>query len=58
MDELKYHLVGWGKVCALIASGGLGWQCHFDVWSHVASILINQLSKHSLDFLSYFIHFY
>ncbi|KAM3683733.1 hypothetical protein ACJW30_12G169000 [Castanea mollissima] len=30
------------------------WQCHFDVWSHVASIRINQLSKHSLDFLSYF----
>lgn len=30
------------------------WQCHFDVWSHAASIRINQLSKHSLDFLSYF----
>ncbi|KAK7821479.1 maturase K [Quercus suber] len=30
------------------------WQCHFDGWSHAASIRINQLSKHSLDFLSYF----
>nr|YP_010186850.1 maturase K [Cymaria dichotoma]QVL24534.1 maturase K [Cymaria dichotoma] len=29
------------------------WQCHFSLWFHPRRIYINQLSKHSLEFLGY-----
>nr|YP_009543171.1 maturase K [Ostryopsis intermedia]YP_009543256.1 maturase K [Ostryopsis nobilis]AYU58292.1 maturase K [Ostryopsis intermedia]AYU58377.1 maturase K [Ostryopsis nobilis] len=41
MNKWKYYLVSL-------------WQCHFYVWSRPGRIYINQLSKHSLDFLGYF----
>nr|AAB58653.1 maturase [Rhoiptelea chiliantha] len=41
MNKWKYYLVNL-------------WECHFYVWSHLGRIYINQLSKHSLDFLGYF----
>ncbi|KAL6310597.1 hypothetical protein AAG906_019268 [Vitis piasezkii] len=40
MNKWKYYLVNF-------------WQCHFYVWSQPVRIHINQLSKHSLDFLGY-----
>uniref|UniRef100_UPI00315D8BDD maturase K n=1 Tax=Purshia glandulosa TaxID=3091706 RepID=UPI00315D8BDD len=40
MNKWKYYLVNL-------------WQCHFYVWSQPGRIDINQLSKHSLDFLGY-----
>nr|AFB70542.1 maturase K [Acharagma roseanum]CBV65297.1 maturase K [Acharagma roseanum] len=30
------------------------WQCHFSLWSQPRRIYINQLSKHSLDFMGFF----
>nr|YP_010274322.1 maturase K [Exochorda serratifolia]ARD03052.1 maturase K [Exochorda serratifolia]QGZ09179.1 maturase K [Sorbaria sorbifolia var. stellipila]UJS01106.1 maturase K [Exochorda serratifolia]WEG91320.1 maturase K [Exochorda serratifolia] len=41
MNKWKYYLVNL-------------WQCHSYVWSQPGKIYINQLSKHSLDFLGYF----
>nr|YP_009917814.1 maturase K [Morella salicifolia]QLM01848.1 maturase K [Morella salicifolia] len=41
INKWKYYLVNL-------------WQCHFSVWSRLGRIYINQLSKHSLDFLGYF----
>nr|AAB58650.1 maturase [Alfaroa williamsii] len=41
MNKWKYYLVNF-------------WECHFYVWFHLGRIYINQLSKHSLDFLGYF----
>nr|YP_009648649.1 maturase K [Casuarina glauca]QDA81625.1 maturase K [Casuarina glauca]QXF29324.1 maturase K [Casuarina equisetifolia] len=41
MNKCKYYLVYL-------------WQCYFYVWAHPGKIYINQLSKHSLDFLGYF----
>nr|YP_010304741.1 maturase K [Pyrus elata]YP_010304825.1 maturase K [Pyrus georgica]YP_010319322.1 maturase K [Pyrus pyraster]AFI24221.1 maturase K [Pyrus phaeocarpa]AFI24222.1 maturase K [Pyrus salicifolia]AFI24228.1 maturase K [Pyrus cossonii]UDB59378.1 maturase K [Pyrus communis]SJL35445.1 maturase K [Pyrus takhtadzhianii]SJL35446.1 maturase K [Pyrus medvedevii]SJL35450.1 maturase K [Pyrus tamamschianae]SJL35451.1 maturase K [Pyrus oxyprion]SJL35453.1 maturase K [Pyrus sosnovskyi]SJL35456.1 maturas len=41
MNKWKYYLVNL-------------WQCHSYVWSQPGRIYINQLSKHSLDFLGYF----
>nr|YP_008082714.1 maturase K [Prinsepia utilis]AGL94681.1 maturase K [Prinsepia utilis] len=41
MNKWKYYLVNL-------------WQCHSYVWSQPGNIYINQLSKHSLDFLGYF----
>nr|YP_010513877.1 maturase K [Platycyamus regnellii]AAD52881.1 maturase-like protein [Platycyamus regnellii]UXL85448.1 maturase K [Platycyamus regnellii] len=32
------------------------WQCHFDVWSQLGTIHINQLSEHSFHFLGYFLN--
>src|ERR1051325_8323224 len=40
INKWKYYLVNL-------------WQCHFYVWSQPERIYINQLSKHSLDFLGY-----
>ena len=40
MNKWKYFLVNF-------------WQCHFYVWSQPVRIHLNQLSKHSLDFLGY-----
>uniref|UniRef100_A0AAU6MZ14 Maturase K n=1 Tax=Argentina festiva TaxID=3121457 RepID=A0AAU6MZ14_9ROSA len=40
MTKWKYYLVNF-------------WQCHFYVWSQPGRIHINQLSKHSFDFLGY-----
>nr|YP_010313905.1 maturase K [Pterisanthes heterantha]UNA63470.1 maturase K [Pterisanthes heterantha] len=40
MNKWKYYLVNF-------------WQCRFYVWSQPVRIHINQLSKHSLDFLGY-----
>nr|ANY93353.1 maturase K [Hagenia abyssinica]ARD04134.1 maturase K [Hagenia abyssinica] len=40
MKKWKYYLVHF-------------WQCHFYVWSQPGRIHINQLSKHSFDFLGY-----
>nr|Q8MFF0.1 RecName: Full=Maturase K; AltName: Full=Intron maturase [Rhodotypos scandens]BAB91165.1 maturase [Rhodotypos scandens] len=41
INKWKYYLVNL-------------WQCHSYVWSQPGTIYINQLSKHSLDFLGYF----
>nr|AAB58659.1 maturase [Casuarina stricta] len=41
MNKCKYYLVYL-------------WQCYLYVWAHPGKIYINQLSKHSLDFLGYF----
>nr|ARD03207.1 maturase K [Potentilla indica]QCC30040.1 maturase K [Potentilla indica]QCC30041.1 maturase K [Potentilla indica]QCC30042.1 maturase K [Potentilla indica] len=40
MNKWRYYLVNF-------------WQCHFYVWSQPGRIHINQLSKHSFDFLGY-----
>nr|WHU28253.1 maturase K [Dasiphora fruticosa] len=40
MNKWKYYLVNF-------------WQCHFYVWSQSGRIHLNQLSKHSFDFLGY-----
>nr|ARD00502.1 maturase K [Potentilla purpurascens] len=40
MNKWRYYLVNF-------------WQCHFYVWSQPRRIHINQLSKHSFDFLGY-----
>nr|AKE36460.1 maturase K [Periandra coccinea] len=32
------------------------WQCHFDVWSQLGTIHINQLFEHSFHFLDYFLN--
>uniref|UniRef100_UPI0030019057 maturase K n=1 Tax=Potentilla canadensis TaxID=1076577 RepID=UPI0030019057 len=40
MNKWRYYLVNF-------------WQCHFFVWSQPGRIHINQLSKHSFDFLGY-----
>nr|YP_009445638.1 maturase K [Dasiphora fruticosa]YP_010023481.1 maturase K [Potentilla parvifolia]YP_010140250.1 maturase K [Potentilla glabra]ARD04676.1 maturase K [Potentilla parvifolia]ATX68242.1 maturase K [Dasiphora fruticosa]QOP62816.1 maturase K [Potentilla parvifolia]QQK90125.1 maturase K [Potentilla glabra]QUB07599.1 maturase K [Potentilla glabra] len=40
MNKWKYYLVNF-------------WQCHFYVWSQPGRIHLNQLSKHSFDFLGY-----
>uniref|UniRef100_A0A0N7CD72 Maturase K n=1 Tax=Stylophorum diphyllum TaxID=56864 RepID=A0A0N7CD72_STYDI len=40
MNKWKYYLVNL-------------WQCHFSLWSQPDRIHINQLSNHSLEFLSY-----
>nr|QKV45864.1 maturase K [Saniculiphyllum guangxiense] len=40
LNKWKYYLVNL-------------WQCHFYVWSQPGRIYINQLSKHSLDFMGY-----
>nr|YP_010311084.1 maturase K [Tetrastigma sp. Wen 12461]UNA63224.1 maturase K [Tetrastigma sp. Wen 12461] len=40
MNKWQYFLVNF-------------WQCHFYVWSQPVRIHLNQLSKHSLDFLGY-----
>nr|AEI70696.1 maturase K [Strasburgeria robusta] len=40
MNKWKYYLVNL-------------WQCHFYMWSQPGRIYINQLSKHSFDFLGY-----
>nr|CBV65426.1 maturase K [Turbinicarpus beguinii] len=41
MHKWKYYLLNF-------------WQCHFSLWSQPRRIHINQLSKHSLDFMGYF----
>nr|YP_010398099.1 maturase K [Perrottetia racemosa]UQK92909.1 maturase K [Perrottetia racemosa] len=40
MNKLKYYFVNL-------------WQYHFYVWSQLGRVQINQLSKHSLDFMGY-----
>nr|UVB12056.1 maturase K [Calluna vulgaris]UVB12067.1 maturase K [Calluna vulgaris] len=40
MNKWKYYLVNF-------------WQCYFYMWSQPKRICINQLSNHSLDFMSY-----
>uniref|UniRef100_A0A7N0V4G0 Maturase K n=1 Tax=Kalanchoe fedtschenkoi TaxID=63787 RepID=A0A7N0V4G0_KALFE len=40
MSKWKYYLINL-------------WQCHFYVWVQSGSVHINQLSKHSLDFMGY-----
>nr|CBV65766.1 maturase K [Opuntia engelmannii] len=41
MYKWKYYLINF-------------WQCHFSLWSQPRRIYINRLSKHSLDFMSFF----
>uniref|UniRef100_UPI0030020D5B maturase K n=1 Tax=Sibbaldia procumbens TaxID=57947 RepID=UPI0030020D5B len=40
MNKWKYYLVNF-------------WQCHFYVWSQPGTLHLNQLDKHSFDFLGY-----
>nr|CBV65782.1 maturase K [Mammillaria petrophila] len=42
MHKWKYYLLNF-------------WQCHFSLWSQPRRIYINRLSKHSLDFMGFFI---
>nr|Q95EE5.1 RecName: Full=Maturase K; AltName: Full=Intron maturase [Grahamia bracteata]AAK19760.1 maturase K [Grahamia bracteata] len=41
MHKWKYYLINF-------------WQCYFSLWSQPTRIYINQLSKHSLDFMGFF----
>nr|ABI51968.1 maturase K [Talinopsis frutescens] len=41
MHKWKYYLINF-------------WQCNFFLWSQTRRIYINQLSKHSLDFMGFF----
>nr|CBV65713.1 maturase K [Opuntia tomentosa] len=41
MYKWKYYLINF-------------WQCHFSLWSQPRRIYINRLSRHSLDFMSFF----